>query len=1063
MTAPLGGRYTIEREVGRGGMATVYLARDLKHDRPVAIKVLRPELAVMLGPERFLREIRITAVLQHPHILALIDSGAEHDFVYYVMPYIEGESLRGRLLRERRLPLRDALRITRAVAGALEFAHRQGIVHRDIKPENILLHQGEPLVADFGIALAVGGGVTPNRLTEAGITLGTPAYMSPEQCTGDAALDGRSDEYSLACVLYEMLAGEPPYFGATAQAILARQLMKPPPRLGAARAVPRAVDAAVSRALAKAPPDRFATVGEFADALGEPSSAARRPTTRSVVAAGLTLAAVILAVAEWRVRTRGPAARVSAAAVTPRRAIAVLGFQNLSGRSAEAWLSTALSEMLTTELAAGEQLRTIPGEDVAQMKINLALPDADSYGKATLARIRQNLGADDVVLGSFVPLGGGQIRLDLRLQDALAGETLTAISEKGSETRIDDLVSRAGATLRQRLGVGDVGPAAAAVVRAALPADPDAARWYADGLAKLRVFDGRGALEVLTRAVGRESSYAPAHAALAAAWTTLGHDNEARGEAKRAVDLSGPLPPEQRLWIDGRYREATRDWSKAIATYRTLWTLAPDNADYGLRLAVAQTAGGKGQDALATIDALRRLPGPAGADPRLDIAEAQAAHSLGDNQRVKAAAERAIAKGEAQDARLLVAGARNLLGNALTSLGAPQQARAAYEEARRVYTAAGDRAGAGRAGNNIGILLYDRGDLQGARRAYEQALSVFRAVANRYAVGVVLNNLGNVAIREGDLERAGRLQRDALATRQEIGDRAGVAQTLLNIGTILHRQGALAEAGRHFEAADSIGREIGDRSQVAIALHDLAGVLADQGDLAGARRTYEQVLALRRERGDQSGVAYTLDDLAEVLSEQGDLGAARARLEEALRIRTALGETGNLARSEMVLASLLIEEGRPSEAEAPARRSVLEFQRERAASSEAETWAVLARSQLERGLADSAAAAIARASALVARSGDRSVRWAVGAVSARVLAARGRTPDAAHQLEAIAAEAGRLGYVGYRLEAALALGEARLQAGDTTAARSRLAAVDREATARGFLLIARKARSRLTT
>jgi serine/threonine-protein kinase len=231
-------------------MATVYLARDLKHDRPVALKLLRPELAAILGPERFLREIRVTANLQHPHILALLDSGAADGFLYYVMPYVEGESLRGRLERESQLPLEEALGIIRALAGALDFAHRQGIIHRDIKPENILLYQGEPLVADFGIALGVSS-AGRERLTETGLSLGTPAYMSPEQCAADPKLDGRSDQYSLASVLYEMLAGEPPYTGPTAQAIIAKRFSEPVPRLRTLRDVPESIERAVRKALAR--------------------------------------------------------------------------------------------------------------------------------------------------------------------------------------------------------------------------------------------------------------------------------------------------------------------------------------------------------------------------------------------------------------------------------------------------------------------------------------------------------------------------------------------------------------------------------------------------------------------------------------------------------------------------------------------------------------------------------------------------------------------------------------------------------------------------------------------
>ncbi len=230
LKAALAGRYRVERELGRGGMATVYLARDLKHDRLVAVKVLRPELAAFLGTERFLREIGLTAQLQHPHILTLIDSGEADGFVYYVMPYVEGGSLRQRLEKEGPLPLDEALRITRAIASALDFAHGRGAIHRDIKPENIMLHQGEPMVADFGIALAVST-AGRERLTETGLSLGTPAYMSPEQATADPKLDGRTDQYSLASVLYEMLAGEPPYTGPTAQAIIAKRLSEPIPHL----------------------------------------------------------------------------------------------------------------------------------------------------------------------------------------------------------------------------------------------------------------------------------------------------------------------------------------------------------------------------------------------------------------------------------------------------------------------------------------------------------------------------------------------------------------------------------------------------------------------------------------------------------------------------------------------------------------------------------------------------------------------------------------------------------------------------------------------------------------
>ena len=310
LTRALADRYLIERELGQGGMATVYLAQDVKHDRRVALKVLRPELAAVIGGDRFLQEIKTTANLQHPHILPLHDSGEAGGAVYYVMPYVEGESLRDRIDRDKQLPVDEAVRIAREVADALDYAHRHGVIHRDIKPDNILLHDGHVLVADFGIALAASRSEGGTRMTETGMSLGTPHYMSPEQAMGEREIRASSDVYALACVLYEMLMGEPPFTGPTAQAIVAKVMTdQPHPMTVHRRSIPPHVENAVMVGLEKLPADRFATAAEFAAALAgqtttrlasgaTPVARAAGPWRRIALGA-LVVAAAAIALAAW--------------------------------------------------------------------------------------------------------------------------------------------------------------------------------------------------------------------------------------------------------------------------------------------------------------------------------------------------------------------------------------------------------------------------------------------------------------------------------------------------------------------------------------------------------------------------------------------------------------------------------------------------------------------------------------------------------------------------------------------------------------------------------------------
>jgi serine/threonine-protein kinase len=406
--AGLATRYRIERELGAGGMAVVYLARDLARERDVALKVLRPELGAAAGAERFEREIRLAAGLVHPNILPVLDSGETDARLWYTMPFVDGESLRARLDREKQLPLEDAVRLTREIADALDQAHRRGILHRDIKPENILLAAGHALVADFGIARAIATGA--DRLTSTGIALGTPGYMSPEQSSGETQLDARSDLYALASVSYEMLAGEPPFTGPTAQAIIARRMSQPPPSLRTTRPnVSPAVDAVLRRALAPVPADRFTTVAEFAGALTAAATVSGRARSfgpggrwlgRAALAAGLLLVGGIA----YRLVSGRLAAPLARASDGGTIRLAVLPFRLLSADSADRYLAAGISEEVTSALANLSGLRVIDPSSV--------VPFA-SRGK-TAREIGAALSADGLIDGE-VQKAGDAVRIRVRL------------------------------------------------------------------------------------------------------------------------------------------------------------------------------------------------------------------------------------------------------------------------------------------------------------------------------------------------------------------------------------------------------------------------------------------------------------------------------------------------------------------------------------------------------------------------------------------------------------------------------------------------------------------------
>ncbi len=651
-----------------------------------------------------------------------------------------------------------------------------------------------------------------------------------------------------------------------------------------------------------------------------------------------------------------------------RRTVAVLGFKNLSGKPEQSWLSTALSEMLTTELSQGDQLRTIPGENVAQMKLSLALADADSYGRETLNRIRQNLGSDDVVLGSYVPLGDGQLRLDLRLQDAAAGETLVSVSEKGKESEIDELVSRAGAEMRAKLDIGPLSQAQSTAVKASLPSNPEAARLYAEGLQKLRVFDARSAIDLLQKAAALDPNHAPTSSALAKAWDALGYESRAKEEAQRALALSGQSSREERLLIEARAHEFSGQTDLAMESYRALFEFFPDNVDYGLFLLWTQVEGGHGKDAEETLAQLRKLTVSEADGARIDLAQADIAVLKSDFRQLQSLSERAAARGRAIGAKLLEAQALRLEANAFERLGQPQKSMELSQQARDLFAAAGDRRMAAASLLNIGDALYDQGDFAGARKQFEEALPVFREIGAQRSIRSTLERIGNVLYSQGNMREAQSYYQQALRFDQELNNPALLASDYGNLANTLGGLGDLAGALKMQQQALSAFNAIGSRRGAASVLDNLGDLLLEMGNPEEAKGYYEKALTLHRETGYRIGQPHAIAGLGDVLQAQGDLAGARKQYEQALALSEETKDQAVIAAVKVSLASLALVEKRFAEGESLARQATALLAKSGATDDEVFSEAALARNLLGAGNLPEAQSAAERAMALSRQS-----------------------------------------------------------------------------------------------
>lgn len=822
--------------------------------------------------------------------------------------------------------------------------------------------------------------------------------------------------------------------------------------------------------------------------------------SRSLIAGAVAVVvAVVVAAAAAFGPDPGPtssAATVSTAGDRP--VIAVLGFNDLSGDGEADWLSSALPEMLATELASAESLRVVAGETVSRMERELSLDTSGSLAAETLDRIRTSLGADLVVVGAYLLQGDSddqELRLDLKLQDTTSGETVSALAQRGSLDRLGDLVSTTGVGLRDSLGAAPptrswTGPSSH------LPEDPEAVRLYAEGLGKLRRLETVAARDLLLETIAREPQQPLAHLALAEASKALGHDARAAVAARRANEQRAALSRELQLWIEASYLTTLGRMDEAIDLFGALWVFSPENLEYGLRLAETQNAAGRPAEAVETVERIRQRAGETYRDPRLELVVAGAARQLGELDRSLVAATEAIELGRALVAPLVVARGRRHRASALHAMGRLPEAITALEDARAAFAAAGDLRNVAAAQRDLAGWLTIRGAFDRAEELASEALATSRTIGNRAGEAAALRALAEVKWRIEDPEAAEAALRQSMAIYRETNDRRGEATVNQTLGILAGSQQRLTEAAERFGAALAIYRELGAKVSLAATLSNLGKVqllaaapaeaetyLRESEELARELGMVNRLAVVRFNRGYSAlsrgdtklglaafseaidifrrldnplMIAASHQGLGEIHFLRGELDAARTQMEEALAGRIEIEAEGGSEQSVMesraALASVLSEQGQREAAEEMARMAV-EMGRT------PQTLGTLAQVLLEQGRLAEAEELAVEAGSLFQDRGQKSHRVLNHTLlTARLQAASGDPDGARSALAAVITEARERGAWTLSARAQLHLGEIEIDSGHLEAGGARLIALEAEASAREAYLLAAKAR-----
>jgi serine/threonine protein kinase/tetratricopeptide (TPR) repeat protein len=1087
----LAGRFRTVRLIARGGMGEVYEAEDLELRGHVAIKTIRPDILHNQGSlERFKQEVHLAKQVTHPNVCRVFDlfrhqpaSAVEREDIYLVsMELLRGETLSERLRRTGRMTTEAAFPIAAQIAAALDAAHDAGILHRDLKPGNVILIEkatgdARVVVTDFGLAVMPTDEFSLNLMSAPSNELvGTPAYMSPEQIEG-LELTPSSDIYAFGLMLYEIVTGEIPSQAATSISIALKRLTEDPP--SPRRLIPDldlTWESAILKCIERDPNRRFSKSGDVIKALQ------RRRLSWHRMAKAASTALIVLCTLGVLLRLSRPmpgqkqswwqvlranrngiagGSAIDALSLPSRRSVAVLGFRDLSKTGGAGWISTALTEMFNVELTSGGKLRAITQENIARARADLRLTAEEKLSADTLSRIRSKLGADLIVDGSYLVKNdyprGQQIRVDLQLQNLVNGEVIASVGETGRMGDLFTIVSNAVVTLREKLDLGEIPPADAESLKASMPSNQMAIESFSQGLSALRSFDLLTAHRLLETAVSAEPQFPLAYARLAETWSQLGYDTRAAAEAQKAFDLSARLSQEQRLMVEANYREITKQWDLAIEIYRRLWRFFPDDPQYGLRLASAETSAEKRAEALATLEELRRHDLPQDDVLRVDLEEAVAS-DVGDYRRELEASTRARKKAALVGAGFLLARASLQESYAYGGLGQEKQAIDAAVDAQHYFSAAGDKLGYARALIYEANLLRNEGNFSKRIDRYKEALSTCRAIGNKQCEGGVLNNLAGVLEDQGDLSAANREYEQSLAVRRTIDDKAGMATALNNIGTVLQLQVDLPGATKAYQEALKLYRGIGAKQGEGMVLDNLADLLLIGGDPLHAEKTMEQSLrAWQESRARNSVTADALAEMGDIHFLEGDLDGAETYYQKALSMTKSLGSDSACEEGRIQIATLWIEKDRSADAEQALRECREIFRREGQTIAEIRTDRLLLKALLRQGKLREAQSESANATTLGTKTYAKTDSLRLSIALAEVWAASGDIPRAINTLNTVLHTTNKYGLIEYSFDALLALGTIELKLGDVKG-RVTLENLYVEAQRRGFQKIARDAK-----